>query len=71
MLSDERMKENIKRVGKLDNDLNVYQFKYKGLPETHIGLIAQEVERKRPEAIVESGGLKYVRYDLATLLEAA
>ena len=30
-----------------------------------MGLMAQEVERKRPEAVVERGGIKFVDYGKA------
>lgn len=62
LLSDERTKEDIVKIGALDNGLPVYTFKYKGHPQTHIGLIAQEVEKVRPEAVVEINGLKHVDY---------
>lgn len=66
-MSDERVKENIKPVGKLDNGLTVYEFNYKGNPQRQIGLIAQEVEKTRPEAVSETpGGLKMLDYDIAT-----
>lgn len=58
--SDERLKENIKSVGKLDNGLNVYSYNFKGSPKTEIGLIAQEVIQLHPRAVHKdpSGYLK-------------
>jgi hypothetical protein len=64
--SDERLKTDIKPVGKLDNGLTIYSFKYMDYDAVHIGLIAQEVEKVRPEAIQEVLGFKFVNYDLAT-----
>ena len=53
LASDARLKENIKPVGKLDNGLTVYSFNFKGKPETQLGLIAQEVQEVKPDAVVE------------------
>lgn len=65
--SDERLKENIKPVGKLDNGLTVYCYNYKGDDVPQIGLIAQEVREVIPEAVAErDDGYLAVRYDLAT-----
>ncbi len=64
--SDRRVKEGIKPIGKTFDGQTVYQYRYKGEPETRIGLIAQEVEKKHPEAVGLAGGFKTVRYDKAT-----
>jgi len=67
LLSDIRAKENISPVGVLDNGFTVYQYRYTGHPEYHIGLMAQEVELSKPEAVYTGeDGLKRVRYDIAT-----
>lgn len=61
--SDANLKENIKPVGKLDNGLTVYSYNFTGVPYTEIGLIAQEVQKVKPEAVYEdknSGYLKVV-----------
>jgi len=66
--SDRRLKHDIKRIGKTDDGLPIYKFKYKGDPEeqTHIGFMADEVEQKKPEAVgVAENGYKYVDYDRA------
>ena len=66
LLSDRRAKTDIKPVGKLDNGLTVYSYRYKGEQATQIGLIADEVERAIPHAVTEgSDGYKRVRYDIA------
>lgn len=65
-LSDRRAKEDIKRVGKLDNGLPVYTYKYKGDDETRMGLMAQDVEKQNPDSVGSVGGLKTVDYDTAT-----
>ena len=59
--SDKRLKENLKPVGKLNNGLKVYVGNYK--KETGLGtkpqlfLLAQEVKKKRPEAVKDFGAL--------------
>ena len=67
-VSDERVKENIEQVGQLDNGLPVYSYNYKGSPTPQIGLIAQEVEQVKPEAVGEIDGIKTVNYDEAVKL---
>jgi len=66
VLSDKRAKENLKKVGKLNDGQSVYRFNYKGDPTTRIGLVAQEVERDHPEAVHQTDGWKSVDYDEAT-----
>ncbi len=64
-LSDERAKEDIKKVGELAGH-KLYSYKYKkgkGDGKHHVGVIAQEVEKKRPDAVSErKDGLKQVNY---------
>ena len=64
--SDERMKENIEPVGKTFDGQNIYKYNYKGDPRTQIGLIAQEVEHRHPDAVHSIDGMKTVNYDAAT-----
>ena len=71
LLSDKRLKENLKKVGVLDNGLKVYVGNYK--KETGLGtkpqlfLLAQEVEKKHPEAVAEDKvGMLAVDYKKAT-----
>lgn len=65
-LSDERAKENVREVGELDNGLPVYLFNYKGSPTPQIGLMAQDVEKKKPGAVAEGAdGYKRVNYAMA------
>ena len=70
-MSDKRAKEDIKPIGKLYDGQKLYRFKYKGQSGHHVGLIAQEVEKRNiPGAVHEMGGLKHVNYRLATDLAA-
>jgi hypothetical protein len=64
--SDERLKENIKAVGKTFDGQTIHSYNYKGDPRTQIGLIAQEVQKRHPEAVGLAGGYKTVNYDKAT-----
>lgn len=66
MASDEDVKEDITPVGKLEDGQTVYRYRYKGSPTYQIGLIAQEVERRHPEAVRDVGGIKAVDYRDAT-----
>ena len=65
-LSDERVKENIEKVGELNDGQAVYRYNYKGDPRVQIGLLAQEVEESAPEAVDDIGGVKVVNYEKAT-----
>jgi hypothetical protein len=67
--SDQSIKENISKIGSLDNGINLYRFEYR--PEykdtwghgSHIGVMAQEVEKVIPEAVTtHKDGYKLVNY---------
>ncbi|PDT42995.1 MULTISPECIES: tail fiber domain-containing protein [Sinorhizobium] len=63
--SDRRAKKNIEKVGRLKGH-NLYEFQYKGEPTSgpkHIGVMAQEVEKTRPEAVLRGAdGMRRVDY---------
>lgn len=67
MMSDERVKENIRQLGTTHNGLKVvgYNFKHDPDKKRQIGLLAQDVEKKVPGAVVEIDGIKHVHYDKA------
>lgn len=67
-ISDERMKDDIHEIGELADGQPVYSFTYKDDPEdrVHIGLMAQDVEDVKPEAVKEFNGVKAVNYGMAT-----
>lgn len=50
--SDRRLKENIQKVGRI-NDINLYSYNYKGLPGRQVGVIAQQLHRNHPEAVIK------------------
>lgn len=64
-LSDRRAKKNIEKVGRLKGH-NLYEYRYRGesAGETkHIGVMAQEVEKTRPDAVVRGpDGMRRVDY---------
>jgi hypothetical protein len=60
--SDERVKENVEKLGEYSPGINWYSFTYKGSGEPKVGFMAQEVEKVIPGAVLEIGGLKAVDY---------
>tara|TARA_R110000751_G_scaffold15768_3_gene50701 strand:+ start:2868 stop:4055 length:1188 start_codon:yes stop_codon:yes gene_type:complete len=61
--SDRRLKENIEKVGQLENGLPIYAYNFKGKPERQMGLMADEVAQVHPNAVVmESDGYYAVNY---------
>jgi hypothetical protein len=77
--SDERVKTNKSKVGKLFDGTDVWSYNYIGDEEPRIGVMAQDVEKRDPAAVIEIGGVKAVNYDrvarraakVGALLEAA
>lgn len=61
-LSDIREKEDINKIGEIDG-INLYTYKIKGSNKTQIGVMAQEIEQIKPEAVTEINGRKHVYYD--------
>lgn len=63
--SDERLKEGVKRVGSTDGGLPVYTYRYKGDGTMHMGVMAQDVEKVKPEAVrTHESGFKMVNYGM-------
>ena len=72
--SDIRIKENIVKLGVLPNGLNIYEFDYKlefkdiAGHGKHIGVMAQEVEKVIPYAVIKAdNGYKMVNYSMLGL----
>ena len=59
--SDIRIKENITPDGTWKGH-NVYHFNYIGDGLRRRGVMAQEVEQTRPDAVMEIDGIKHVNY---------
>lgn len=51
LASDRRTKTDIKKIGKTKDGLNLYEYKYIGYPDIHVGVMADEVEKIKPEAL--------------------
>lgn len=63
LMSDERVKEDIERVGETDSGLPIYTYKYKGMDgPSFMGLLAQDVEEVFPDAVATIDGIKGVDY---------
>jgi hypothetical protein len=63
LFSDERLKTNIKRIGTVDElGVGLYSYNYVWGGPTHVGVMAQELEKVMPEAVFEVDGYKAVDY---------
>ena len=63
--SDIRLKQDIVPLGRLDNGLELYRFRYKGSDRTaYVGVMAQEVQQVEPGAVWRGpDGYLRVNYD--------
>ena len=52
VVSDMRAKEDIHLVGRTFDGLNIYTYRYKGDPVTHMGVMAQDVQKIHPDAVI-------------------
>src|SRR6202012_1472502 len=66
VFSDERLKEDMEPIGKTFDGQPIYRYKMKGDSRDRIGLSAQKVEKKNPDAVGLAGGFRYVDYGKAT-----
>lgn len=68
-VSDRRLKTRITKIGKTRGGLSLYRFAYLGTPEImHTGVMAQEVIKKIPEAIITMpNGFMAVNYDMIAI----
>lgn len=60
MMCDIRVKRNLEHIGYYDDGIPCYAFQYNWGEEWFVGPVAQEVERTRPELVVEIDGIKHV-----------
>jgi len=51
--SDIRLKDNVKKIGKSIDGYNIYKFRYLDSTKEYIGVMAQEVKERKPEAVVK------------------
>ena len=63
--SDRRLKSNVEEIGKLKDGQKLYRYTMAD-GRTHIGLMADEVEKHHPDAVGLAGGYKTVDYHAAT-----
>lgn len=62
--SDLALKHNVVLLGRLDNGLGYYRFSYLGSDKAYVGVIAQEVQAVRPDAVTRGrDGYLRVYYD--------
>jgi len=64
MLSDRRAKTDIRKVGETEGGTNIYTYRYKADPSATVqmGVMAQEVAKKNPQAVRPVNGLLTVDY---------
>jgi hypothetical protein len=63
-ISDKRLKTDIALVGRLADDLPIYEYRYLGGNVRHRGIMAQDAERVAPAAVhTFDSGFKAVNYD--------
>lgn len=62
LFSDSRLKENLVKVAETPDGIPVYEFNYIDDPERRIGVLAEDVEKVKPEAVGERYGYKTVDY---------
>jgi hypothetical protein len=74
-LSDDDAKKDKKRLGDVDGEMGLWEFRYKGEPKSqpkHIGLMASEVQKEKPSAVKRGkDGLRRVDYGAALGLMGA
>jgi hypothetical protein len=67
--SDVALKHDIALLGTLDNGLGFYRFAYNGSDTAYVGVMAQEVARVQPDAVVRGrDGYLRVFYDKLGLM---
>jgi len=53
-ISDRRLKRDIVKVAQLDDGLGLYRYRYRGSKQRYVGVMAQEVAKIRPDAVVKA-----------------
>jgi outer membrane immunogenic protein len=67
VVSDARLKRDIALVGRLEDGLGLYSYRYLSSDTVYVGVMAQEVALIHPEAIVRGGLDDYLRVDYGRL----
>jgi len=60
-ISDRRLKRNVRKLGKLLG-FNLYSFRYLWSDRRHVGFMAQEVQKTRPDAVFRIGKFLAINY---------
>ena len=68
MMSDRRLKRKVRRIGRLPSGISVYRYKFKGGKAWHTGVMAQEVARVLPHAVMR-GTDGYLRVNYTEVLK--
>lgn len=67
IVSDARLKRDVALVGRRDDGLGIYSFKYLWSDTVHVGVIAQEVALIHPEAVLRDALSGYLAVDYGRL----
>lgn len=54
VFSDERLKTDKEKIGETPAGVGVYNYRYKGSPMMQMGVMAQELKKKQPEAVAKT-----------------
>jgi hypothetical protein len=63
-ISDRKLKEDVEEVGEL-HGLPIYEYQYRGSEHRRLGLMAQDLEKIVPAAVIDLGAFKAVNYNRA------
>jgi outer membrane immunogenic protein len=67
IISDRRLKRDVTLVGRLDDGLGLYRYRYLWSDTVHVGVMAQEVALLHPDAVVRGVLDDYLRVDYGRL----
>jgi hypothetical protein len=67
LVSDARLKRDITLVGRRDDGLGLYSYRYLWSDTVYVGVMAQEVALIRPDAVVRGALDDYLRVDYSRL----
>ncbi len=71
-ISDRNLKENIHEIGHIEGKVGLYSYNYVGSEQRHVGVMAQEVLKVAPAAVIQGRHFLAVDYNKAAeLLQAA
>lgn len=69
-ISDRELKENIRHVGDVAGVLPIFEYNYKGSERRYRGLMAQDVEKIAPDAVIELGTRRRKAVNYGRAIEA-